>query len=286
MASVSKLLLGSLFLAALTACTNPSAPVITLESPLKNSGIIDGTRVESDDNINDATVIISQKSGPYCSGILLNDHVVLTAAHCLNKGFPAETMSVTIPSAKKSCFAAYGSEIALAPVPAQAKYQPDLALLKLSRSVCSPPPVVFMDTPAANETFTTAGFGYGGLTAQLYSMEFTVVNSDKTNLKNIYRSQNHAVKEDWELLEKYYAEFSDMYLFALSNNPTQTICRGDSGGPVYRKIDGVIYLAGVNGGGLPHSEKGISACQNTYLQFFNPVGPSLDWIENQLQTWK
>jgi hypothetical protein len=259
-------------------------PSINDETIPANTGIINGDHADANSAISRSTVYVNLPNGNFCTGVLLNDHVVLTAAHCTNHGMPT---SITIRSADVSCFAAAVSDFSTAPKLTGNTFAPDLALLKLAKAVCKPAPVVFAATPKENETLSGAGFGFGNITG-LDFLKMKVINSDKEYLKALYLKgyeKDPEVQDDLTVLEEYYAEFSEMYVFALAQNKTQSLCHGDSGGPIYREQNGVLTILGVIGGGLPHSKKGVPDCQNTYLQVFAPIGPSMEWLTTTLKSW-
>ena len=64
--------------------------------------------------------------------------------------------------------------------------------------------------------------------------------------------------------------------------PRTSICKGDSGGPVYREEAGRVVLMGVNSAVLPHPEVGLDRCDNGFTQVIQPVAPHLKWIKSFL----
>ena len=269
----------------LAACSF-TVPAKSTKTNSDRSQIINGTEIGENELIAHSIVNIRLPSGNFCTGVLLNDHVVLTAAHCMKPGMVG--MSVVASHASPSCFAGIIREVSVAPKLPGNTFAPDLALLKLDRALCPVAPTALVANIKTNTVIIGAGFGKGSTSAQAETMTMKVVSSDKEYLKALYLNDfpNDAqVLEDWNFVESNFAEFSEMYLFALAKNSEQSLCFGDSGGPVYREKDGALYIFGVVGGGFPHSKNGVPGCQNTYLQLFAPLGPSMGWLQTQLNKW-
>lgn len=267
----------------LLGCTNNNqAPTLP---PAKPNHIIDGERAVENSFIARATVILNTQGGKYCTGVLLNDHVALTAAHCVQNRV---VLTVAIPGAKKSCFISTVAEVALAPLIPGNSNQPDLALLKLTKPLCTPPPTVLDGDHGSASYLTAAGYGEGTKPGLPDFFDMTLTSAEKEDLRSLFLDgyeDNNSVREDWDLLDSNYADFQGLYLFALAKNPAQSLCMGDSGGPIYREYDGVLHIYGVVGGAFPHSTKGVFKCQSSYLQFFAPIAPHLPWLTEKLQSW-
>jgi len=282
-----KNLLLSLIVFALTACAIDASEQ-SIESN-NTANIIAGDKVSETSAIKRSTVKIYLPNSHICTGVLLNDQVVLTAAHCVNHYGGPNGMSVAIPGADYRCNSIAVAEIALAPkISADKKFPPDLALLKLKSKICTPASVTLSDTPKIDDVVAGAGFGDGTMPGGLDFMFFKRVSSDKDFLQDLFLKdspQDPKNLEDWQYLADNYDEFSEMYLFALALNPLQTTCFGDSGGPLYLEKNDSLQIFGVIGGAFPLTKKGVRNCQYSYLQFFAPVGPSLEWIRTQFDKW-
>lgn len=256
-----------------------------------SAGIINGAKADPQDAITKSTVIINLPNGNLCTGILLNDHVVLTAAHCLSHG---ETgYSARLPGAldRRKYVASVGIEISLPPNPKtndEGDVLPDLGLLRLKTPLPAPAKVVLESSVHVNDKLTGAGFGFGTTPDRPDYFDMTVISSAKENLKKIYTTngpQSESVSEQWTELEPSIQEYSENFIFALADQEEKSLCNGDSGGPVYREENGVVHLVGIVRGAFMHAEYGVAACNGAYIQLVTPIGPSLDWIQDKLATW-
>ncbi|MNL23664.1 Trypsin [compost metagenome] len=276
-----KLVIAIQIMAIVVACSDQSQVL----SPRQSTGVIAGDKAQQDSLISHATVILNIKGGKFCTGVLLNDHVVLTAAHCVRN---RTVLTVHNPAVLKSCFVSAVTEMAIAPQLPGKNFPSDLALLKLAKSVCTPPPAVLDANTETSMILTSTGYGEGTTPSTPDTFDMTVTSSDKINLRELFLSgyeDNKKVQADWDFFEENLPEFSDSYLFAVANNPQQSACMGDSGGPIFREIAGVLHIHGVVGGAFPHSAKGVARCEQSYMQFFAPVAPYLPWLTEKLQSW-
>lgn len=275
-------------LLGLTACTM-DVDESYIRSQQNSSAIIAGEKVSAESLIGQSTVYIRTPGGTFCTGVLLNNHVVLTAAHCVNRYDNGAEISVFVPSAQTNCLSSAVSDVSLAPkIFAKDHEAPDLALLKLKDKFCFEPAVTLAEVLKAQDVVFAAGFGAGTQLGLPDSFALSVLTSDKGSLRDLYfkGTQGESVVTDsWKNLEPYLDGYFETSLLALAQNPRQSLCQGDSGGPVYQESKNVLKIFGVNSGGIPHPTKGVRACFNTYLQIITPVGPSTPWIESVLQSW-
>jgi secreted trypsin-like serine protease len=277
-------------LAISSGCSKNSAT----RSPLdisQSARIFDGTTAELQSPIAKSTVMINLPNGNVCTGILLNDHVVLTAAHCLSHG--PSGYYVYLPEAfdRAECKASLSQEISLPPnskANDDGDVLPDLGLIRLSQPLCTPAKVILDSKVSVGDKLRAAGFGTGSARTRPDYFDMTVIPSDKKTLKDIYTTngpKGPTEMDEWKEIEPYQKEYAENFIFALADLESATLCSGDSGGPIYREVQGVVHLVGVVRGAFMHSEKGVAACYGAYVQLFSPVGPHLDWIQDKLKTW-
>lgn len=277
-------------LAGFTGCSKKSAP--GTQTPGKDSsGIISGTKAAREDAIAKSTVYIHLPNGNYCTGILLNDHVVLTAAHCLSHGDSGYWVRIPDAYDGSTCNSSESMEISLPPNPTQndaEDYLPDLGLIRLKKSLCTPAKVVLDSTIRVGDKLKAAGFGFGTIVNRPDYFDMTVISSDMETLKKLYTTQGPqgpVMMEEWPELEPYQKQYAENFIFAMANQDEKSLCNGDSGGPIYHEKNGVLHVVGAVRGALTHSKKGVAACGGAYIQLFTPVGPYVDWIQSKLAIW-
>lgn len=263
--------------------------------------ITGGVAVDPASPIARAVVVITEDHPGvqhHCTAILLREDIVLTAAHCADDLEPGKAgrleFQVKTPTSLAACATSTVTEISYPP---QMKHNawagvpnPDLALLRLKTKLCGTVPARIEDVVTATKhlRYRTAGYGEGTALRARWpdTLELTYPGLGKDEfLKKYYgpiRNKNYPEATG----EKYYqwfkrllAEFAPFERFLVPVVARTSICKGDSGGPVYREQDGRVFVMGVNSGALPHPEVGLDRCDNGFTQLIQPVAPHLAWLK-------
>ncbi|MGO4572811.1 S1 family peptidase [Microvirga sp. 2TAF3] len=227
--------------------------------------IVQGAVTRDPNGLRRSVVAIENSNGELCSGVLVTQDLVLTAAHCLMDKASYRVMAVN------RAFRPQGLNVVAVVVhPAfvagtTPRTQPgvDLAMLKLERSLGSdfhPLDLRLAGTVDEGATVTVAGFG---------------VLSE--NLKRTARTLRQV-----RLLAVGTVQVSNRVMIVadhkrLAETAGAGACRGDSGGPVLTEAQGGYRLFGIvswSSGALRTNSP--SACGG--LTAVTPVAEHLSWI--------
>ena len=134
----------------------------------------------------------------------------------------------------------------------------DIAIYKLDRPVIGVAPTpVFRGTPVVGQTLTLVGFGAGGTGASGHNYDFGIKRVGTTRLDEV---TDRLIRWEFD-----------------SENEANT-APGDSGGPAYLTVGGVLYVAGVTSGG-DQENAGLGDSS-----FDTRVDAYLDWIDSIIGT--
>ncbi|MFY1687595.1 S1 family peptidase [Plantactinospora sp. WMMB782] len=229
------------------AVVSAAAVVLTLSA--SPAGAIVGGEVSTR---HDGLAVVRHNGSAVCSGAIIDNHWVLTARHCVYRGterVPNSEISVRVKSYSTH---ANGSIVAVAT--SRARTNHDIALLKLAGSANSEPVNMATKSPAVGAP--VVAYGYGA-TADGRDMSALLRRAEM-----IATSINAADNEGGRAVEARW-----------SNG---TICTGDSGGPLFKVVDGSRYLVGITSGTVhPY-------CSDRAV--FSTVPESLDWINTVMDT--
>lgn len=231
------LFLGLALQAILLAGCNPS-PNQNLQqndSTTKyTSGIFGGTEVTEKNLLSKSVVAISLRdqfgSEKLCTGALLSSEYVITASHCL--GSSLESMRVyfllNIEDRLKPNFMNYRSII---DARKSDTFHGSLAILKLN----SPAPnnSIYFTLPSSLQTneLMTGIYKIAGFGAESFDRETRQVTGSST-LKMAELNKIPDIKHDKRFI-------------ILSQNEGSGVCVGDSGGPLYLRVENKFILQGI-----------------------------------------
>lgn len=283
-------------LAFLSLCLALSAPAqASLQDLLDLTSVIRGTKVQRGEAIGRAVVSITSPEGN-CTGTLVADQVVLTAAHCNPKGKP-QGMLVTHRTTSKleeqiGCYKSTVEEVAFPPNAKKnesGNWEPDLMLLRLSRPLCGITPAqIRREAVKEQEIVTLAGYGYGTKQGNLPDrIDLRVFPFTNATAANFYYDLDRKLENESKILNALPAAL-DLYETYLAGEPMgegQAACHGDSGGPIYEEKEGEAFLVGVDGAFLVHPRRGTDECQSSYLVLFTPLFGHREWILRQSAEW-
>ena len=223
-----------------------------------------------------------------CSGVVISPNVVLSAAHCFDKGKkPLLVAYIQGDVVTKECNKQNVVDYSLVPNAVKTKFgvhSPDLFIMKIENPLCEAKVAeVSADKLEPNDVVSFAGHSkweYGhGVSTQI---DVKLIAKDKVKEHVFVESSPLAIN-----VTKKFLEFGmDDYLFGLPTEDQASACMGDSGGPVFTELDGEMYLHGVIGVLVSNEKIGARKCNFAYVQAFAPVAPYYEWITEQINLWK
>jgi secreted trypsin-like serine protease len=258
-----------LSLFTLIACSsqkneNTKSPVFNTNS---DAAIINGTKITSENKLSPFTVgLFDKNSGLTCTGMLIKNNVVLTAAHCIdipvselmiafNVGFSSEADPKPVVYRQATSVKIHDHR--------EPNNLDDLALVKFEGELPSGyHPAEFLKDASLlkiGALTQTAGYGATGLKATPVTENDPNFNEDFNN--GWIRCENMDTKTDCfrvelsrdnpetlRMAEAKIVQFhKDAFMTLTENN--QTTCTGDSGGPATITVEGTPYIVGITKAG-------------------------------------
>ena len=247
---------------ALTAACGQKADNTMATTANTQNGIIGGTDVQAGEPIAKSTVLLQfftqnakgEVSGGGCTGTLLRQDIVLTAAHCVPQAEEGSRVAMVAVFAVSETLAtkenvtpvtisfvhpSWGKETAKVEVDVAVKgveqkatqedetdpNSNDFAILKLKTPAPAgyvPAKILMDETPLLKEGVEVVIAGYG-------------LNDDikKTGDGHLKKAKSHVL-----------ALYGDSELVT-DQSRGQSVCSGDSGGPAFLEVNGQLYLWGV-----------------------------------------
>ncbi|WII72471.1 trypsin-like serine protease [Bdellovibrio sp. 22V] len=234
--------LNKLFLAgivsglALTACT-PQSNNSELQTNMSADGIIGGTEVQAGDKVQESIVAVYDPvEGQLCTGSLLPNNLVLTAAHCIG-AYPEEMYIFFDTKLEATSFKLKVDKVEISPYWQERQYEKkdtgDIALIHFVGQV-----------PA----------GYKPAKFLSATNKKKLLKKDATVILAGYGISNGVSGEGAGILRVTSVKVSDPEFstseIKLDQRDGTGACHGDSGGPAFLEIKGKLYLWGVTSRGV------------------------------------
>lgn len=239
--------------------------------------VVGGQAAAVDDSIRHSIVEIS---GPGCSGVVIGNREVLTAAHC-TVDLPLLVV-ILKSSLYQDCSHARVDDVFYPPdeksvsIDGQDWPTPDLAVIRLQTPLCGAKPAALSSEPLIpGKLVRTAGYSEGlwsGREADWIGVR--ILRSDPRFLMSLF--SNRPPNAD-RLRHMIQAEVP-LFNFGRPVKDTEAVCKGDSGGPVYTETGDGVSIYGITSGILWDPKIGNSKCDGSLIQLIVSIQPERSWI--------
>ena len=195
---------------------------------------------------------IVEISGPGCSGVVIGDRKVLTAAHCTAE--LSSPLVILKSSLYRDCSHARVDNVFYPPdektvsLDGQDWPTPDLAVIRLQTPLCGAKPATLSSEPLTpGKIVRTAGYSEGlwnGREADWIRVR--ILRPDTSFLMSLFSNP----KSNAERLRQMIQAEAPLFTFARPVKDDGAVCKGDSGGPVYTETGGQVSIYGITSGVL------------------------------------
>ena len=211
-----------LVLSAVHGTTSVSAALLQAEVIGPQTRIVNGTATSG----YPAVGLIGGDGEDFCSGTLIAPQYALTAAHCAegvaNTAGQFTIGGRTYHTERVFVHPGYTGNVGN-------DSSDDLGIYKLSEAVVGIAPIpLFRGTPQVGQILTLVGFGGGGTGTTGSNGDFGIKRVGTTPIDEVSRT---------------------LISWNFDNNSESNTAPGDSGGPAFLTVNGVLSLAGVTSGG-------------------------------------
>lgn len=241
-----------------TACGNQINSSNSLE--LNSSHIFGGEKIDTDHFLAQVTVgIDNQERNTICTGSIIANDLILTAAHCTEFALPEKikvVFSNKIPNSKKSI--QVKEYIQHKEYSKKDGIRNDLVIIKLIKPIPSSYRIIDLEKSirlnlSEGDTLHIAGFGKSRF--------------------GIFAGGAGTLRAATVKIESFSPEDD---LVVLNQREEKGICSGDSGGGSFAVVEGELAQVGVNSFVLKKESRNTADCKNKGFQV--SVAKYFDWI--------